>query len=344
MEPSSAQSQVVLALAHKLNQNSLSYEIEKNKVLDRSVEIAEGFTGIGTAVHIVLTGSPRPTFAETNAYLLERSPSRRDSADETRTASSFRGSYSILDNSSSSCVINESDRDEDEGAGARGAKSKSLELEDFLNEQCATDGAPKETGEERLKGKENNTPLVGKAIVNAVSTAKGLGLQSSRAKLLQGTIDRPLWDQRRWTDGECLFSDLVGRCGLESFENIGVAGAKEGERKLPTGELGQQLQKTTNLSANLITVPLVKNQFDGVDEDTLSEIARGTLRILKRKNSPPASKVCIVMPPEQSVKQEEQHEAIAKSLRQTFRKMEQYNELIGAPILMTHAQFEFVHV
>ena len=256
---------------------------------------------------------------------------------------SFRGSYSILDNSSS-CALNESDLDEDEGAPG----AKSLELEDFLNEQCAT---AKETGE-RLKGKEeNDAPLVGEAIVNAISTAKGLGLQSSRAKLLQGTIDRPLWDQRRWTDGECLFSDLVDRCGLESFENTGVAGAKDkvdsaGERKLSTGEVGQQLQNTTNLSANLITVPLVKNHHEGdIDEDTLSEIARGTLRILKRKNSPPASRVCIVLPPEESAEKAElQHDAIAKSLRQTFLKMEQYNELIGAPILMSHAQFEFVHV
>ena len=239
-------------------------------------------------------------------------------------------------------MLNESDRDEDEGS--RGAKP--LELEDFLNEQCPTDGAPKETGQERLKGKENNTPLVGEAIVNAISTEKGLGLQSSRAKLLQGTIDRPLWDQRRWTDGECLFSDLVERCGLESFENIGVAGAKEGERKLPTGEIGQQLQKTTNLSANLITVPITNDNHDGdIDDGTLSEISRGTLRILKRKNSPPASKVCIVLPPEHNAEKADlQHEAIAKSLRQTFRKMEQYNELIGAPILMAHARFEFVRV
>ena len=83
METSPAQ--VVLALAHMLRQNSLSYEIEKNKVLDRSVEIAEGFgRGAGT-VHIVLTGSPRPTFAETNAYLLDQHRPRRDSADETLT-------------------------------------------------------------------------------------------------------------------------------------------------------------------------------------------------------------------------------------------------------------------
>ena len=48
-------------------------------------------------------------------------------------------------------------------------------------------------------------PMVGHAVVNAVSQQQGVGLQSSRAQLLQGTIDRPLWDQRRWTDSECLF-------------------------------------------------------------------------------------------------------------------------------------------
>ena len=89
---SSAQSQVVLALAHMLRQQSLSYEIEKNELLDGSVRIAEEIGGCGGQVHIVLTGSPRPTFAETNAYLLERSPSsphrpRKDSADETRAPS-----------------------------------------------------------------------------------------------------------------------------------------------------------------------------------------------------------------------------------------------------------------
>jgi len=35
--------------------------------------------------------------------------------------------------------------------------------------------------------------MVGHAVVKAISQAKGMGLQSSRAKLLQGTIDRTIF-------------------------------------------------------------------------------------------------------------------------------------------------------
>ena len=40
---------------------------------------------------------------------------------------------------------------------------------------------------------DNEGPMVGHAVVKAISQAKGMGLQSSRAKLLQGMIDRTIF-------------------------------------------------------------------------------------------------------------------------------------------------------
>ena len=212
-------------------------------------------------------------------------------------------------------------------------------------------------------------PMVGQAVVNAISQAHGVGLQSSRARLLQGTIDRPLWDQRRWTDGECLFSELVERCGLESFANVGVAvahigggvsrrgGADDaaggGERPSMLGTAGLGLQKTTNLLAHLITVPTPittgKNadaggEVLGMEEDTIEEIARGILRCLKRKKSTPASKVYLVLPPDSSSEegdQERKRVALAR-LAAAWQKLERFNDMIGAPKLMSNAQFDFI--
>ena len=55
------------------------------------------------------------------------------------------------------------------------------------------------------KKNDNEGPMVGHAVVHAISQAKGMGLQSSRANLLQGTIDHPDWEQSRWMDEECIF-------------------------------------------------------------------------------------------------------------------------------------------
>ncbi|KAL7524501.1 hypothetical protein ACHAWF_000977, partial [Thalassiosira exigua] len=211
-------------------------------------------------VHVFLTGSPRPTFAETNAWLLEgqrhrssgrsgsvdlaSSPRRAEGAESeagkggekggARPAESLRGSYSILDNSVE--VMSEGEgSDDDDG---------DVTMEDVIGDAAGGSGATERDERDRSPPQDRrkvNTdkiagdngggaeaavqgPMAGRAVVDAVSVRRGVGLRSSRAKLLQGTIDRPLWDQRRWTDGECLFSELVDRCGLESFEGGGGGG------------------------------------------------------------------------------------------------------------------------
>ena len=215
-------------------------------------------------------------------------------------------------------------------------------------------------------------PMVGHAVVDAVNQSKGVGLQSSRAKLLQGTIDRPLWDQRRWTDGECLFSELIEKVGLESFENtanVGCSGAVGNSADVAAGgvvsrpitgadiivpeqptNLGEGLAKSSNLAANLITVPATKinegeEQLQGLEEGTIDEIARGILRCLKRKKSPPASKLVLVLPPLSNSEKEEQRRQVASArLMAAFQKLEQYNDMIGAPKLMSDAEYEIANV
>eukprot|EP00574_Skeletonema_japonicum_P009707 CAMPEP_0201732508 /NCGR_PEP_ID=MMETSP0593-20130828/28998_1 /ASSEMBLY_ACC=CAM_ASM_000672 /TAXON_ID=267983 /ORGANISM="Skeletonema japonicum, Strain CCMP2506" /LENGTH=114 /DNA_ID=CAMNT_0048225483 /DNA_START=32 /DNA_END=373 /DNA_ORIENTATION=+ len=103
--------QVVLSLAHLLQQHSLSYDSEKNELLQTSVRCASQLASGGGEVHIILTGSPRPTFAETNAWLLEGSSASaghknnnnsNDSAmreeSENYRPNQLKGSYSIADN------------------------------------------------------------------------------------------------------------------------------------------------------------------------------------------------------------------------------------------------------
>lgn len=471
------QCQVILTLAHLLRQRSHTYDVEKDALLDASVKKCVT-TKIQMAnqhhhnqhqdqeeeegeVHMVLTGSPRPTFAETNAWLLEATGAvenklvtpRKKSKDDNAP----RGSYSILDNnitpmpraaadddvSMDSASKNNNDEDDDESMGQDDGATGAQLLQEYIAE-CTHNsstpnanmddlgGSPTRVGGSVLehyrerkyshgdmsaggvtKGsvtnnknnstigdnneKENNGsgnssnetsdetsakgPMVGHAVVNAISQTRGVGLYSSRAQLLQGTIDRPLWDQRRWTDGECLFSDLVARCGLESFENVGAAGssskvddgvaaggadAAAGAGVLlpnnpppPTSGTGR-LRKTTKLSAHLITVPApnpsnrssnlaasLGDEVPGLEEDTMEEIARGILRVLKRKKSPPASVVYLVLPCENSNSggmEEERKEVVVARLSAAWQKLEQYNEMIGAPRLMADATLEFVDV
>ena len=84
---------------------------------------------------------------------------------------------------------------------------------------------------------DNEGPKVRHAVVNATSQAKCVGLQSSHAKLLQVTIDCPDWEQSRWTDGECVFGELMSRCGLDSFENT-AGGGRGGATMSQGGKAG----------------------------------------------------------------------------------------------------------
>jgi len=461
----SPQCQVLLSLAHLLQQHSLSYDDEKDMLLNVSVKTATKISnqykgGINSPskapegeVHLILTGSPRPTFAETNAWLLDSSPKKSprknssaanetcdERAESNLSTESLRGSYSILDNSmdihpdnndghddnSDVSMANNDEEEAEEGRGERergerergerergeGGESGAQLLQEYIND-CARNesnsstrnanlsdlsGSPTRSGGSvlsRYRERKNseasvmsatsdvdaaakaatdsiektNTvaggPMVGHAVVDAVNQSKGVGLQSSRAKLLQGTIDRPLWDQRRWTDGECLFSELIEKVGLESFENTANVGnsadvAAGGVVSRPiTGtdiivpeqptNLGEGLAKSSNLAANLITVPATTidggEQLQGLEEGTIDEIARGILRCLKRKKSPPASKLVLVLPPLADSEKEEQRRQIAKArLMAAFQKLEQYNDMIGAPKLMSDAEYEIANV
>ena len=453
----SPQCQVLLSLAHLLQQHSLSYDDEKDLLLNVSVKKATKISnqykgGINSPsnapegeVHLILTGSPRPTFAETNAWLLDSSPKKSprknsSAANETRderaesnlSTESLRGSYSILDNSMDIHPDNNDDHDDDsdvsmanndeeeeaeEGRGEGGESGAQL-LQEYIND-CARNesnsstrnanlsdlsGSPTRSGGSvlsRYRERKNSEasamsatsdidaavkaatdsiektnsvaggPMVGHAVVDAVNQSKGVGLQSSRAKLLQGTIDRPLWDQRRWTDGECLFSELIEKVGLESFENTAnvgsgavgnsadvaaggvvsrpITGADIIVPEQPTN-LGEGLAKSSNLAANLITVPAATineggEQLQGLEEGTIDEIARGILRCLKRKKSPPASKLVLVLPPLSNSEKEEQRRQVASArLMAAFQKLEQYNDMIGAPKLMSDAEYEIANV
>ena len=433
--------QIVLSLAHLLQQHSLSYDTEKNALLNASVNCATKVAHTSESeVHVILTGSPRPTFAETNAWLLEgtaqsssasASPKRKVSNsemmnnDDDRPAH-LKGSYSIADNvhysSSNMDIDDETNNDEEDDTEMQddNNNNNSTVLQEYINEFTNNSSTPNanmndlasapgvKTGESVLRdfqarklseadmsgssssnttpvhnnsfvrrnttgvtfkdnndesnnknsrrrstfdSQSNNTnsgPMVGQAVVNAISQSSGVGLQSSRSKLLQGTIDRPLWSQTRWTDGECLFSELVDLCGLESFENSGAAGSHhhhEGSGPdAAAGGAGSKLQKTTNLSANLITVPAttLHEPDAGVSQTTIEEIARGIIRTLKRKSSPPASNVYLVLPPD--FKEGGKRELLVKLLKQSYEKLEQYNHMIGQPVLMGGAELKFVDI
>src|SRR6056300_595629 len=110
----SSSCQIVLSLAHLLQQHSLSYDTEKNALLNASVNCATKLAHTNESeVHVILTGSPRPTFAETNAWLLEgtaqsssasASPKRKisnseimnsDNTNDDDRPAHLKGSYSI---------------------------------------------------------------------------------------------------------------------------------------------------------------------------------------------------------------------------------------------------------
>ena len=427
----SSSCQIVLTLAHLLQQHSLSYETEKNALLNASVHCA---TSLLTAndnseeVHVILTGSPRPTFAETNAWLLEEgtSPSsKRNSGnggnihkgsstigaigetkklnENSREETHLKASYSIADNvhySSCSNVMMDIDHDEMQddddnlqeyitefannsgtttvcSSGRNVSKSNSFIRRNTTgvttiasSTTTIVDGGNNNSPIRRRSTFDTNTttihntslgPMVGQAVVNTINQSSGVGLQSSRSKLLQGTIDRPLWSQTRWTDGECLFSELVDLCGLESFENVGAfGGSKQQQQQGPDvaaggGEgAGLKLQKTANLSAHLITVPATTlhepNNNAGLSITTMEEIARGIIRTLKRKKSPPASKVYIVLPATvagnglDSIDDEnKRRELLVILLKQSWEKLEKFNSMIGQSNLMTGADLEFVN-
>ena len=426
--------QVVLTLAHLLQQHSLSYDTEKIALLQTSVRCAQSQLASTTAgsgggeIHIILTGSPRPTFAETNAWLLEGSTAANHSQQQQQSniqqqqsnnnapndiamreggdgdrPTQLKGSYSIADNihHSSSNVYNNEDEDEEmqdvnqqadlqayiqefttdkkEDAGScsnnvgdghntsfirrntTGVTTTSTSNNTNDSATTARRRSTIDTARNSTVTNNNTGPMVGQAVVNAISQSSGVGLQSSRSKLLQGTIDRPLWSQNRWTDGECLFSELVGLCGLKSFEMMDKTNKKNQHQQqqggpddaagvgivaTPTTTTLTKNVTNTNLSANLITVPAttLREPNAGVSPTTMDEIARGVLRTVKRKKSPPASKVYIVLPGVNHGVSEEKREVVVTYLKSAWEKLEQYNHMIGQPNLMSDAELEFVDV
>lgn len=391
------QCDVILTLAHLLQQRSLSYHEEKNLVLAASVTCAtkvanqenrqkrprppEGAPsaagGSGSAeeeleVHLVLTGSPRPTFAETNAWLLESVGPTAD-ADKNvaaKDADPEAGRVQLLQEYVAECTHNSTTRNANMndvmGAPTRtgGSVLSNFAERKYSDGDASAGGSGGTITDDNTTANDNGStsnnkgPMVGHAVVNAVSKAQGIGLQSSRAQMLQGTIDRPLWDQRRWTDGECLFSELIDRCGLESFmsragkRTVEGADAAAGSVVRPSSSLesaGRRIPEMTTLSAHLITVltPGSAVAMGGttapfaVTQDAIEEIARGILRCLTRKKSPPASTVYLVFPPGCDRRAKE---TVAAWLSAAWHRLERYNGDIGAPKLMTDAKLEFVDV
>jgi hypothetical protein len=348
--------QIIITLAHLLQQHSLSYDDKKNSLLDISANLA-----MRTAqsqpegeVHMVLTGSPRPTFAETNAWLLEHGGSPRK---RSNTADSCKSEMSIEERENLHDYMEESHLSSTPNANMNDlCGSPTLQGVSVLSHFRQRKRSEGDVGGGKSPQKEghvnNNTgPMVGQAIKDVIAQTKGIGLQSSRAKLLQGTIDRPLWDQRRWTDGECLFSDLVDRCGLESFENVG---SHSGDKRLRSGADvaagdSRRLQKTSNLMAHLITVsaqiPTSEPRI-GMEEETVNEIARGVIRFLKRKKSPAVSTVHLVLPTvplgETNGDEIERRNVVGRQLTEAWQKLEQYNDMIGLPKLLAGARIEYV--
>ena len=158
--------------------------------------------------------------------------------------------------------------------------------------------------------------------------------------------------------GSHLGSNSSGSRGGGADAAGGGGGGGEGASSM-LGTTGLRLQKTTNLAAHLITVPATiitqtsnnnitegGGEVPGLAEDTIEEIARGILRCLKRKKSPPASKVYLVLPPVffgEDI-EKERRQVASERLDAAWQKLERYNDMIGAPKLMADAQFEFVDV
>jgi len=419
---------VVLSLAHLLkqqhvvhaNNNVDHYAIEKSALLTASVqcatelasaaikEVKEAAAAAAVAdsnittttmitpgeVHLIMTGSPRPTFAETNAWLLEGNQSKQQTTTREKGESMMAtdeggkrpeflaGSLSILDNdvSFANSAITKDDNDEcmndmDEEEEGNNHLEQLLLSNDTTTTITATmEGeaaivntnfmrrhtAPASSSSSTFAG-----PMVGQAVVNAINQTHGIGLHSNRSKLLQGTIDRPEWIQSRWTDGECVFGELVNLCGLNSFENTSAGGhgcsssssstTSSAEEKKDSSPSSKQLRKTTNLSAHLITVPVILSttaaaaaavtSFKGMEEGTIEEIARGVLRCLKRKGSTSVSNIFLIVPPPPLLSSSrEEGTTISVLLTKAFAKLEQYNDMIGMPRLMANVCFEVVPV
>ncbi|KAL3799106.1 hypothetical protein HJC23_002234 [Cyclotella cryptica] len=371
--------QIIITLAHLLRQHSLSYDDEKNSLLDISADLAmrTAHSQPEGEVHMVLTGSPRPTFAETNAWLLEHggpvTPRKRSNTGDscmsnaTAEGDSMQQGLSLAESSDLHDYMEESHLGSTPNANMNDLCGSPTRMGGSVlsyyrqrkhmegdagggGKGCAKKAAPG-----NHDGNSNQGPMVGHAINNAIAQTKGVGLHSSRAKLLQGTIDRPLWDQRRWTDGECLFSDLVERCGLESFENVGSHCDKKARSDLAdaaAGQFGNKLQKISNLSAHLITVsPQISTSSGphaGMEDETVYEIARGVIRFLKRKKSPAVSTVHLVLPylsaSTTNDDECERRHLICSQLTQAWSKLEQYNDMIGQPKMLAHANIEVVDV
>ena len=334
--------QIIITLAHLLHQHSLDYEDVKDGILHITATLAiqTATSHKDSEVHIVLSGSPRPTFAETNGWLLESgglvSPRKRSSTMDSYASANSEMSQDLQEYMKESQLNANGNMNDLGGSPTRIGGSVLSHYRSRKNKECDIGGGGVNATTNHMG------PMVGHAVVNAINQKKGVGLQSSRAKLLQGTIDRPLWDQRRWTDGECLFSDLVDRCGLESFANSSSHDQNAYVADFGAGMQIETLQKTSNLSAHLITVPaqviIPSTTKSGMDEETVNEIARAVIRILKRKKSPAASTVFLVMAEETS----ERKNQISEQLMQAWIKLEQYNDMIGQPKLMEGLKFEFV--
>ena len=236
---SSPQCSVVLALAHLLHQHSLSYDDEKNALLDASVRQAtemanrEG-NAAGEEVHVVLTGSPRPTFAETNAWLLEGQPGSPAKPPAKPPATPGRGAPATPgrgggagNNDGTGAAEDDMSVDEEEdGNGERKASGAQL-LQEYIAE--CTHGSTRNANMDDLGGsptrlggsvldryrertqsadgmanleshldndnkeamedgeaqneidesEHSKGPMVGQAVVNAVSQQKGVGLVST---------------------------------------------------------------------------------------------------------------------------------------------------------------------
>lgn len=411
---------MVLSLAHLLKHqhqhqqhhvNIDYYEIEKSALLTASVECATELASAAKAeaaavttmtssnnittmitgeVHLIMTGSPRPTFAETNAWLLEdaqqqqqqqETPQKKRGSMATKGGRGNRpellaGSLSMLDNDVSFATVTYDDNDEEDNDIME--KEEGNNLEQLLLSNATTTTTTTLGGEAAIVNtnfiRRHTAPassttttfagtMVGQAVVNAISQTHGVGLHSNRSKLLQGTIDRPEWIQSRWTDGECVFGELVNLCGLNSFENTSAGGgygsssSSAEEKKDSSPFKSKQLRKTTNLSAHLITVPVIilsttattaakaTTTSKGMEEETIEEIARGVLRCIKRKGSTSVSNIYLIVPPPPLLSpSREDGTTISVLLKKAFEKLEQYNDMIGTPRLMANVCFEVVPV
>lgn len=278
-------SKLVLSLAHLLDSAPISSpsrskdEASERALLDASIlsasvssEEHDGGAPL-REVHLILTGSPRPTFAETNAHLLER----------MHTGTSYEGTASS-------------------------------------------------SGTDRTS--------TGKAIVS-----RGKDEQTAaRNALFQGTIDRPGWTQTRWTDGECLFGDLVDRIGLEEFE----AGRRAEGRPMMAAHLITLSQTSHMLQTQGHEVMEEKKGHDDSDallatileETSFSEIARDVLRILRRRKVPPVSSVSVVLPQHLTGRADVEN-GVKSLLTAAWKKMEAHASLIGQPVLLAGANIRF---